>query len=78
MEEIYTNDRNEFWKLLKSMKGKIVNDELARINDLIDHFNTLFSKEGKIDDSENDEIKSDRETTHRLGHHLWDKLEKYI
>ena len=28
MEEFYNNDRNEFWKLLKSMKVKIANDEL--------------------------------------------------
>ena len=45
MEELYTNDRNEFWKLLKSMKGKIAKDELPQIDDLIDHFKKLFSKE---------------------------------
>ena len=47
------------------MKRKIANGELPQINELIDHFKKLFSKEGKIDDSENDEIKSKRFRTNK-------------
>ena len=41
MEELYTNDRNEFLKLLKSSKGQIVNDELPPLQ--------KTSCQGKVD-----------------------------
>ena len=44
------------------MKDKNANEELPQINDLIDHFKKLFSKEGKIIDSEYDKIRSDRDS----------------
>ena len=41
-EYLYTNNKSEFWKFLKSMKNERKNDELPQLNTLIDHFKNLF------------------------------------
>ena len=45
MEYLYTNNKSEFWKFLKSMKNERKNDELPQLNTLIDHFINLFLQE---------------------------------
>ena len=56
MEYLYTNNKSEFWKFLKSMKNERKNDELPQLNTLIDHFKNLFLQETDNDviyDTEN-------------------------
>ena len=45
MENLYHENKNEFWKLLKSMRGQSKREDLPQIDNLIDNFKTLFNKE---------------------------------
>ena len=48
------------------MKCKNTNEELPQINDLINHFEKLYSKEGKINENDYDRIKNDKESNKQL------------
>ena len=74
MEELYTTDRNGFWKALKSMKDKNSNEELPQINELIDHFQKLFSKDGKIDESENNNMKNNQDSIPNQQKEKFDRM----
>ena len=47
MENLYSQDKNEFWKFLKSIKERSQKEELPQIDTLIDHFQTLYFKDFK-------------------------------
>ena len=42
LESLYSQNRNEFWKYLKSMKGTSKNDDLPQLDKLISHFRNLY------------------------------------
>ena len=42
LENLYSQDRNEFWSLLKSMKATPQGNDLPQLNILIKHFKNLF------------------------------------
>ena len=64
LEYLYTNNKSEFWKFLKSMKNQKKNDELPQLNTLIDHFKNHFFQE--TDDSviQNIENTSNQQNKH--------------
>ena len=74
MEELYTTDRNGFWKALKSMKDKNSNEELPQINELIDHFQKLFSKDSKIDESENNNMINNQDSIPNQHKEKFDRM----
>ena len=45
LENLFEENRDEFWKLLKSMENHNKNEELPEIDKLNNHFKTLYSKE---------------------------------
>ena len=74
LENLFSTNRNEFWNLLKTMKDKNTNEELPQINDLIDHFEKLYSKEGKIYENDNDRIKNVNVSTPNTQKEIFDKM----
>ena len=45
MQQLYNEDKNKFWKFLKSLKQNSNNIELPRLDDLMSHFKNLYMKE---------------------------------
>ena len=45
MENLYDQNKNEFWKFLKSMKSQKKCEELPKLDILIDHFKSLYITE---------------------------------
>ena len=43
MENLYNENKNEFWKLLKSMRGQLKREDLTQVDNFIEHFKTLFN-----------------------------------
>ena len=64
MEYLYTYNKNEFWKFLKSMKNQKMNEELPELNTLIEHFKNLFYQETVDKDSSITENLSHEHTKH--------------
>ena len=55
LENLFSEDRNEFWKYLKSMTNKKQNEEnLPKIDKLVKHFKTLYFDEHIENDMNND------------------------
>ena len=52
LEGLYSHDRNAFWKYLKSIRGSTKNDELPKLDKLVDHFKKLYFNE-KCEDNLN-------------------------
>ena len=50
LENLFGQNRDEFWKLLKSMKNHNKDDELPEFDRLIHHFKTLYTKEIENED----------------------------
>ena len=50
LETLYCEDKNEFWKVLKSLKNNIKEEELPTIENLTEHFKKLFTV--KTDDTQ--------------------------
>ena len=42
LESLYSKDRNEFWKYLKSLKSNKHNDNLPNLDRLVTHFKKLY------------------------------------
>ena len=54
LENLFSEDRNEFWKYLKSMTNKKQNEEnLPKIDRLVKHFKTLYFDEHIENDMNN-------------------------
>ena len=53
LENLFSQNKNEFWNLLKSMKGTPHNEELPRLDNLIKHFKNLFFEEDALKDLNN-------------------------
>ena len=45
LENLYSQDKNEFWKYLKSMKDSTERDNLPQLDNLIKHFRKLYFNE---------------------------------
>ena len=64
MEYLYTNNKNEFWKFLKSMKNQRKSEEMPQLNTLIDHFKNLFLQETDDDGNYTTENVSNEQKKH--------------
>ena len=64
LEYLYTNNKSEFWKCLKSMKNQKKNDELTQLNTMIDHFKNLFFQETDDNVIQNIENTSNEQNKH--------------
>ena len=58
LEYLYSNDKQEFWKHLKSMKTQTKNDTLPNLSNLISHFEDLYLKP-ELDDKTTTKNKND-------------------
>ena len=45
MENLYHENRNDFWKYLKSIRGQSERENLPQLDNLIDHFKILLNKD---------------------------------
>ena len=45
MENLYYQNKNEFWKFLKTMKSEIQDEKLPELDSLVHHFKMLYNKE---------------------------------
>ena len=64
LEYLYTNNKSEFWKFLKSMKNQKKNEELPQLNTMIDHFKNLFCQETDDNVIQNIENTSNEQNKH--------------
>ena len=50
MENMHHQDRDQFWKLLKSMKSNLQEEKLPELDKLLDYYKTLVSEDRTQDD----------------------------
>ena len=53
LEMLYSQDKNLFWKKLKSMKGGSQDENLPQLDRLITHFEKLYHKNEHDDELTN-------------------------
>ena len=74
LECLYSNDRNEFWKHLKSMKSNTKEENLPHLDKLITHFEYLYHKPDLDVDTESNETEIDKSKENNI----FDKLNEPI
>ena len=64
LEYLYTNNKSEFWKFLKSMKNQKKNEDLPQLHTMIDNFKNLFCQQTDDNVIQNIENTSNEQNKH--------------